>query len=372
MTVAPNAEVRRQELLQALNSREASNLPWLDRRIAHEALAKSGLPYPGKGRWQYSDLTTMVQEALLYQGDQIGLEDTRAVDALPLSDEDLQNSVVSLGTSEIDDGFQMVDINGLLFRTGSRILTHAQKTSARVTLNSVASTVDRHFVTVNPHSSLHLDETFENGNRVLICRVRDRATLDYEIHMPRAESIGYHGVVVWLGEGATLNLHLAAQGSQLRRNELVVHFVGQDAQASLKGAWQLKGKEHLDSVVCVRHRVGTGLSEQSFHGVVDERARASFTGLIRIDRDAAATEAHLSNRNISLSEDARAISLPELEIYTDDVVCSHGATTGQLDRDALFLLRSRGLSEHKAREMLVNGFLREVVTQPTGKSLFGL
>lgn len=372
MTVAPIAEVRRQELLQAVFSNEVENLPWIDRRVAREVLASGGLPFPGKGRWQYSDLAKVVEHAINCQGDEVGLEDTHSVDAAMLTSEQIQNSVVSLGTSEVADGFQMVDVNGWLFRAGSRILTQSEQTDARVVLRKVDETVDRHFVTVNPRSSLRLEETFQSGNRVLICRVRDHATLDYELLMPEADTVAYHGIVLWLGEGATLNLHLAALGGQLRRNEIVVHIVGHDATANLTGAWQLKGREHLDNLVCLRHRVGSGHSEQSFRGVVDERARASFTGLIHIDRNAAATEAHLSNRNISLSESARAVALPELEIYTDDVVCSHGATTGQLDRDALFLLRSRGLSEKAARSMLVKGFLRQVINQPSGQSLFGI
>lgn len=371
MAGASVAEVRRQELLQSLLTSEASDFPWLDRRIAREVLVHSGLPYPGKGRWQYSDLATVINASLTFQQAEDAIAKTDSADAVSLTDEKLKHSLISLGTSETEDGFQLVDVNSLLFRSGSRIQTR-QQTEASVVLENTSETVDRHFITVNPHSTLTLTETFETGNRVLMCRVRDHATLHYELDMPSAEGIGYHGVVVWLGEGAAMNLHLATNGSALRRNEIVVNFVGRDATANLKGGWQLAGREHLDSLICMRHRVGSGRSEQTFNGVVDEQSRSAFTGLIHIERDAAATEAHLSNRNVSISQDARAIALPELEIYTDDVVCSHGATTGQLDEDALFLLRARGLSAMTARRLLIKAFLRQVVTEPRGKTLLNL
>ena len=122
----------------------------------------------------------------------------------------------------------------------------------------------------------------------------------------------------------------------------------------------------------MNHRVGNTHSEQSFHGVVDDRARSAFSGFICIDRDANASEAHLTNRNIALSPLARAHTQPELEIYTDDVICSHGATTGYLDADSLFMLRTRGIDEESARSMLTKGFLRQVVHSEGGTSLLNL
>ena len=114
---------------------------------------------------------------------------------------------------------------------------------------------------------------------------------------------------------------------------------------------------HLD----VRHAVPDCASRENFKGIVLGRGRAVFDGRILVDRDAQRTDAHLSNANLLLSRNAEVDTKPQLEIYADDVKCSHGTTVGQLDPQQLFYLRSRGIAEAQARKMLCLGFAGEIL-----------
>lgn len=370
MEVPQPASSTHGDLLNQVFAQEVRDTPWLDRSVSRTALNSKGFPLPWKGRWQYSDFLTLVEGALALSQATDSLESCQDVEVRRLDQPAASAEKLALGSSDGVGEFPLIDINGLLFRSGTNLCVTT--TSARATVSDATGSVDRHLVSIAQNASLHLEEQFESGNRVLLCDLRQDATLNYELTMPHNEGVGYHCLVVWLAEGSTLNLHLASKGSKIRRNDVVVNVMGERANANLSGGWLVDGGDHLDTQVYMNHRVGNSHSEQSFHGVVDDRARSVFSGFIRIDRGASASEAHLTNRNIALSPQSRALAQPELEIYTDDVICSHGATTGQLDDDSLFMLRSRGIAEESARAMLTKGFLRQVVHSEGGTSLLNL
>lgn len=370
MAVPQPANTVQEDLLERVLAREVRETPWLDRSAARSLLNCNGFPLPWKGRWQYSDFLALVDDALSLDGTCDALEASQDVEVRRLDQQVTGLQKVELGSSDGVGEFPLIDINGLLFRSGSKIL--ATTTTGRVKVSDASGSVDRHLATVEPNANLTVEETFQAGNRVTLCHVRDNAKLEYELTMPQGEGIGYHCLVVWLAEGSTFDLHLASKGATVRRNDVIVNVIGERATATLSGGWFVDGSDHLDSQVYMNHRIGGSHSEQSFHGVVDDRARSVFSGFIHIDRNASATEAHLTNRNISLSAQARAHAQPELEIYTDDVICSHGATTGYLDADSLFMLRSRGIGEESARAMLTKGFLRQVVHSNGGSALLNL
>ena len=122
----------------------------------------------------------------------------------------------------------------------------------------------------------------------------------------------------------------------------------------------------------MNHAAPGGTSRQHLRGHVTERAKAVFNGRIYIAEHAQRSDASLTNRNLLESPDAEVYTKPELEIYANDVVCSHGATVGQLDADALFYLRSRGVPHAEARELLVRGFLEESIPDAAGRKMLGL
>jgi Fe-S cluster assembly protein SufD len=117
----------------------------------------------------------------------------------------------------------------------------------------------------------------------------------------------------------------------------------------------------VDHHTSIEHAVPRCTSSQLYHGVLDDSARAVFNGRILVRADAQQTDAHQINRNLLLSREAHVDTKPQLEIFADDVRCTHGATVGQLDRDALFYLKSRGLSPLRARSMLTFGFMQGVL-----------
>ena len=147
----------------------------------------------------------------------------------------------------------------------------------------------------------------------------------------------------------------------MRRNDVHIESAGDGADIEIHGAWHLSHRQHLDTQINVHHSAGGGTSRQTVRGVVDGSSKAVFNGRIHIAPDAQRTDAALSAKHMLLAATAQAYAKPELEIYANDVQCAHGATMGEIDGDALFYLRSRGIDEAVARDLLVAGFLEEAL-----------
>jgi Fe-S cluster assembly protein SufD len=150
------------------------------------------------------------------------------------------------------------------------------------------------------------------------------------------------------------------EGGPLSRDETRVRLNEPKAEAEFLGAYVLRDKAHLDNTVFVEHAAPDCESNQLFKGVISDRGRGVFQGKIRVPQAGQRTNAYQLNRALLLSERAEMNSKPELEIFADDVVCSHGASAGDLDKDALFYMRSRGVPETQARALLAEAFLGEV------------
>ena len=136
---------------------------------------------------------------------------------------------------------------------------------------------------------------------------------------------------------------------------------GREASNMLRSAFIVGGEEHSKVGVRVNHNVADCTSNSLVKGVAGGKAVGEFHGMVYVAEDAQRTDARQSSRNIEIGADAKIITKPQLEIYADDVKCSHGATVGQLDGEAIFYMRQRGLSEKQARRVQIEGFVREVV-----------
>lgn len=147
----------------------------------------------------------------------------------------------------------------------------------------------------------------------------------------------------------------------LIRNNINVALNGQGANADIYGLYLMDDKQHIDNRVFVDHKVANCTSTELFKGILDDEASGIFNGHIMVRRDAQNTIAFQNNNNILLKDTATIDTQPFLEIYADDVKCSHGATIGQLDSEAMFYLRSRGISEDNARMLLMYAFASEVI-----------
>ena len=147
------------------------------------------------------------------------------------------------------------------------------------------------------------------------------------------------------------------------RNNFFVTFAGEGAESHLSGIAIADGNQHVDNFTFIDHAVPHCHSNELFKYVLNDEAQGSFAGRILVREGADKTEAYQSNKNLCATERARMFTRPELEIYADDVKCSHGATVGQLDNQALFYLRARGISEPEARMLLMYAFSADVIDQ---------
>lgn len=145
------------------------------------------------------------------------------------------------------------------------------------------------------------------------------------------------------------------------RNNLTITPDAEECESHLLGFVLGTGSMHVDNHTLVDHRKPNCFSNELYKNVLDDQSTGVFNGKVLVRQDAQKTNAYQSNKSITLTQKARMYSKPELEIYADDVKCSHGATTGQLDAEALFYLRSRGLSEKQARSILLKAFARDVI-----------
>jgi Fe-S cluster assembly protein SufD len=168
---------------------------------------------------------------------------------------------------------------------------------------------------------------------------------------------------VRIGRDATYDSFTLSLGSDLARTEVTATFTGPGGNGHVTGAYLADGNRHIDTTTLIDHAVPDCRSREVFKGVLDDKGRGVFQGKIIVRRDAQRTDGYQLNRALMLSRTAEIDSKPELEIYADDVKCSHGATVGEIDSAALFYLRSRGIGERAARAMLVEAFLRDALEE---------
>ncbi len=154
-----------------------------------------------------------------------------------------------------------------------------------------------------------------------------------------------------------------AFGGRLVRNDVHAVLRGEGAECALNGLFVIGGQQHSDTHTVVDHAAPHGTSRQLYKGVLDGRARGVFNGRIVVRPGAQKTDAHQTNKNLLLADGVEVDSKPQLEIFADDVKCSHGAADGQLAAEALFYLKSRGLDEAAARALLTYGFASEVLAR---------
>jgi Fe-S cluster assembly protein SufD len=147
------------------------------------------------------------------------------------------------------------------------------------------------------------------------------------------------------------------------RNNLMVFMNDENCENNALGLFLADQNQHVDNFTYVNHLKPNCLSNQLYKGILDDNATGAFNGRIHVWRDAQKTLAYQKNNNILLTDSATMNSKPQLEIYADDVKCSHGATVGQLDTDALFYLRSRGIPEKESRHLLMYAFAYEVLSK---------
>ena len=194
-----------------------------------------------------------------------------------------------------------------------------------------------------------------------VLAAQDSHVTHLKLQQEAPEAIHLATIEAEQARGAVFASHSLSFGARLARNDIRTRLAGEGAEALLNGLYHADGRRHVDHHTRIDHARPQGTSREFYRGLLDGSARGVFTGRILVAQDAQRTDAMQRCDNLLLSRLAEADARPELEIYADDVKCAHGATVGQLDEDALFYLRSRGVDAVHARQLLTYAFAAEVL-----------
>lgn len=201
-------------------------------------------------------------------------------------------------------------------------------------------------------------------NAVSELLVQDSAVLQHtKLQEEGHKAFHVGGVFMHLQAGAQVVSNNIALGSLIGRTDLQVALKAEGASCDLNGVYFANGRQHIDNFTQVDHEKPACKSNEYYKGVLNDRARAVFRGRVVVHQDAQHTDAQQQNKNLLLSADAEVDTKPQLEIYADDVKCSHGATVGQLDEAAIFYLRARAINEATARSLLTYAFAADLISR---------
>ncbi len=205
-------------------------------------------------------------------------------------------------------------------------------------------------------------ETPYLNNTVTEISVGDYAVVDYYT-LVREAAAGFRigSLHAALGRASNFSSHIITLGGAIVRNEARLVFAGEGGECTLNGLYLANERQLVDNQTTIDHAQPHCDSHELYKGILGGRSRAVFNGKIIVRLDAQKTNAKQSNKTLLLSEDAQITTKPQLEIFANDVKCTHGATVGQLDQDALFYLRSRGLSRDQARQLLTHAFASDLL-----------
>ncbi len=269
----------------------------------------------------------------------------------------------------------LVALNTMLAEDGARIEVPAGIDGGVVQLASLATESQgrstafhpRHAIRLGAGARLTLLETATGAGSYLHNPVTeivlDPGAVLAHVRLVDEAAGAFHLATIYaeLAEGAVYDGFTLMLGARVARSEFHVRLAGPDAHAAINAAQLLGGTQHADVTSVVRHDAPRGTSRQAVKNVLTGRARGVFQGRIEVARDAQKTDGYQMSQALLLSDQAEIDTKPELEIFADDVKCSHGATVGALDPEQMFYLRSRGVPEAEARAMLVHAFLTDAL-----------
>ena len=393
------------------------DIDWLTqlRGDALRRFGEAGLPTPKLEDWKYTDLKALNQANLV-------LRSTVAADAAAKADPDFapgvrhrmrfQDGRFVAAPSMVDDlpkGVTFTPLSQALIDMPDALRVHLEQNDAGAlcdlnaaylgegALITVDSTADeelnlaleffasdsgadmpvyhpRNVVLVQGGAKVTLLE-FHGGeagaayfvNHVTSIAIEDGATLNHVKWFGDSSGAFNTSLTrVRVGQGGYYGSAILATGGRLLRNEIRIELAEQGAETDLAGVYLGRGGQHIDQTTRIDHLVPNTTSRQIFRGALDEKARAVFQGNIVVAKGADSSDGRLANGTIMLSEGCEIDTKPQLEIYADDVKCAHGSTVGELDDEALFYLRSRGVPLAEARAMLVEGFVGTVYDHMDG------
>jgi Fe-S cluster assembly protein SufD len=227
-----------------------------------------------------------------------------------------------------------------------RNLIIAERDSKLTVIESYASTVQAGYVT-------NAIDEFVIGDNVVFehCKFQDESRTAYHVATQHLH----------IGRGANVISHSFAFGAKLSRNNIRTTLAGEGLDCILNGLYITRDEQLVDHHMIVEHAKPHCNSHEYFNGILDDRSKGVFHGRILVQQEAQKTDAKQTNKNLLLSDDATIDTKPQLEIYADDVKCTHGATVGQLNDESIFYLRARGIGAETARRILIHAFAGEII-----------
>ena len=249
----------------------------------------------------------------------------------------------------IEEPIQLIYITtgSSVLSTVRNILIANDNSEATITMNYVGENAEANFTNVIT------EITVKTNASLSIHKVQQENNTNFHIN---TETVSQ-------GRDSRFTLSTSTFSGAIVRNNVYVHVDGENAETNLYGLYLTDDKQLVDNHTVIDHKVPNCNSNELYKGVLDGQSTGVFNGKVYVREQAQKINAFQSNGNVLLSDNASMNSKPELEIYADDVKCSHGSTTGQIDEEAIFYLRARGISEKSAKSLLINGFVGEVVDQ---------
>jgi Fe-S cluster assembly protein SufD len=213
-------------------------------------------------------------------------------------------------------------------------------------------------------SYISADTTAYFTNAVTEIVAGDNAALEYvKFQDESADAFHLATIAGELGRASNVKIHSFALGAKLSRNNIRANLAGEGLECILNGLYLTRGEQLADHHMVVEHAQPHCASHEYFNGILDDKSKGVFHGRIFVRPIAQKTDAKQTNKNLLLSDDATVDTRPQLEIYADDVKCTHGATVGQLNDESIFYLRSRGIGKDTARRMLIHAFAGEIIAR---------
>ncbi len=409
---AASTKVRPEDrFLAAFAKRSTGTNGWLGdlRAEAAECLAAHGFPTRRSEAWKYTNIGSVLRREFSFDlpntGDSANWSDIAQLDAheaafengryLPSASQlsDLPPGVLVMGLADAAESHtwlvrlhlgqvadakrcSFVALNTLLGRDGALVFvprgTQLEKpihliqriTASRDTLVQprilVVAEENARVTLVQSTVAADATSSFTNSvTEVFVGRNAYVARVDIQAGSPDRNEVS--SLDVTQQTGSTFSNHSFTLGGAIVRNNINVLADAEQCETYLNGLFLADGSTHVDNHTLVDHAQPNCFSSEFYKGILNDRATGVFNGKVLVRQDAQQINAYQSNKSIVLSDTARMFSKPELEIYADDVKCSHGATTGELDKEAVFYLRTRGLTEKQARALMLVSFAREVV-----------
>ena len=353
-------------------TRQKPAAPWLQelREAAFQQFAELGFPTTHDEDWRFTNVAPIArtQFALaapdqMYHAPEV-VQELSLDDAKPFLGQQADfrlNAFVALNTAFIGGETRVLRVpNGVIVPAPIHITYESSEYWGQAAFHP------RTLILVGANSQCTIIETYKGDgphftNAVTELVAGEGAIVDhYKVQQEGLTAFHVATLHATLGRSANFSTHNISLGGALVRNDIGV-TLSEGTEAVVNGLYVVNGTQHVDNHTAIDHAKPHGTSHELYKGILDGRATAVFNGRIMVRKDAQKTDSKQTNKNLVLSDEAVIDTKPELQIFADDVRCTHGATIGQLDAESLFYLQSRGIPREQARNLLIYAFAQDIV-----------